>query len=209
MANKEGSKAGLTDTETVKVPAAATQAASSPAPATALEDDIAPQAVYSPDDDAPMRPIHEDADEEGGPVPKISAPVEEDDDESREEVDRAQRRKLPGYSNAQELMTNELPARATYADAKLRSNLVGSIIVFLKDLDERYLFDWSTETLRTGKVESPTADCTIRLTSHVLLRIAQGDLNPQIAMLSDKISVQGKAGMAVYFFNLIAPRVQH
>ena len=50
-------------------------------------------------------------------------------------------------------------------------------------------------------------DCYISLNDRDVYRIYRGDLNPQIAMLSDKIEVGGKLSFAVYFFNLIAPRM--
>lgn len=174
------------------------------------DDELPPAAVYSPDDDAPMRPIHEDADddEDGAAKKKLAAAEEAEEEEPRED-ERTIRRKLPGFNNAQELLLNELPARASYADAKLRGNLVGSIVVHLKDTDERFLFDWTTDQLRTGKAENGAGDCTIRLNSQNLMRIANGDLNPQVGMLSDKVMIEGRAGLAIYFFNLVAPRVQH
>jgi putative sterol carrier protein len=39
------------------------------------------------------------------------------------------------------------------------------------------------------------------------MAVRSGDLNPQVAMLADKIKVKGKIGPAVYLFNLIAPRM--
>jgi hypothetical protein len=110
--------------------------------------------------------------------------------------------------NARELMTEELSRRASYANPKLRAQLVGSILVHVKGVNqERYLFDWSTETLNVATVAPGTpADCTITILEDNLMRIASGDLNPQIGMLSDKITLEGRPNLAVYFFNLIAPR---
>lgn len=189
-------------------PQEAAEAKSAPA-ASVAEEDTRPQAVYSPDEDAPMRPIYQDAEEEGEGAAKTAKEAEEEEESKEKEEEKVSRRKLPGFSNAQELLANELPARATYADSKLRSNLVGSIVVHLRDSDERFLFDWTTEELHTGRTDLSSADCMIHLTSQNLLKIAQGDLNPQIGMLSDKVSVEGRAGLAIYFFNLVAPRVQH
>jgi hypothetical protein len=53
---------------------------------------------------------------------------------------------------------------------------------------------------------SATPDCVIRINQTNLLKIAAGDLNPQVAMLSSKIKVSGRASLAIYFFNLVAPR---
>lgn len=46
--------------------------------------------------------------------------------------------------------------------------------------------------------------CIITTDAVHMLSIAAGHLNPQIAMLSEKIEVSGRVGPALYFFNLIA-----
>jgi putative sterol carrier protein len=110
-------------------------------------------------------------------------------------------------SSARELITEEVVRRAQNANVKLRSQLVGSILVQVGYGQERYLFDWSTEELKVGQAGSDSAaDCTIQISEDNLLKIASGDLNPQIAMLSEKIKLQGRLSLAVYFFNLITPR---
>jgi hypothetical protein len=61
------------------------------------------------------------------------------------------------------------------------------------------------EVVKTS-TSTAAVDCTIQLSEHTLLRIAAGELNAQVAMISDKVKVRGTSGLAVYFFNLIAPR---
>jgi putative sterol carrier protein len=56
--------------------------------------------------------------------------------------------------------------------------------------------------------DAAAVDSIISLTEQNLMAVRSGDLNPQVAMLADKIKVKGKIGPAVYLFNLIAPRVQ-
>ena len=56
--------------------------------------------------------------------------------------------------------------------------------------------------------DADAVDSVISLTEQNLMAVRSGDLNPQVAMLADKIKVKGKIGPAVYLFNLIAPRVQ-
>ena len=85
---------------------------------------------------------------------------------------------------------------------KLRTQLAGTIQMTLKDKGKKYFFDG-----RTGKFleTASTTDCQIELNSRHLEDISQGDLNPQIAMLTEKISVSGDVSLAVYFFNLVGP----
>ncbi|MFM1847500.1 MAG: sterol transfer family, partial [Pseudomonadota bacterium] len=76
---------------------------------------------------------------------------------------------------------------------------------------KKYGFDWRQDDLVVVPLQGDlkgvgAADCSIRLSEDSLLRVASGDLNPQVGMLSDKIKVQGKVSFAVYFFNLVAPR---
>jgi putative sterol carrier protein len=59
-----------------------------------------------------------------------------------------------------------------------------------------------------SKVSSLAPDCVISIHEQVLLRIANGELNPQVTMLSDRLKIDGQAALGVYFFNLIAPEPQ-
>ncbi|MCX6114147.1 MAG: SCP2 sterol-binding domain-containing protein [Proteobacteria bacterium] len=65
----------------------------------------------------------------------------------------------------------------------------------------------SDVTLTIGEgSDSSTVECIVSLNEQSLMAVRSGDLNPQVAMLSDKIRIKGKVGMAVYLFNLVAPR---
>lgn len=85
---------------------------------------------------------------------------------------------------------------------KLRTHLAGTIFIELTPEKKKLSFDG-----KTGKfVEGGSAsDCQISTSARYLEEISAGDLNPQIAMLTDKVKVSGDVGLAVYFFNLIAP----
>lgn len=135
----------------------------------------------------------------------------------REETPRArpqsrpqpERRRAP--SNADDVLIDELKARAQRAGPRLRECLLGTLLIELTN-GKKYGFDWRQGELLVAPLAGDLggvgpADCTIRLSEDNLLRIANGDLNPQVGMLSDKIKVDGKVSFAVYFFNLIAPRV--
>jgi putative sterol carrier protein len=127
----------------------------------------------------------------------------ESDDEENEESDepsRGSRRGRP--KNAEELVMQELPARAASAHDLLRSKLRGKIQLKIKG-SGNYHLDWSGSEFLVKKSNSE-ADTTIEMEERDLMKVISGGLNPQIGMLSDKIQVSGNPEIAVYFFNLIA-----
>lgn len=84
---------------------------------------------------------------------------------------------------------------------KLRTHLAGTIAITLRDTGKNLTFDG-----RTGKfLEGGASDCQIDTTARHLEEISNGYLNPQIAMLTEKIGVSGDVSLAVYFFNLLCP----
>lgn len=108
----------------------------------------------------------------------------------------------------QDVLGDPLKGRARNADPKLRAQLVGSIVIRFTNSGQRYLFDWTTDELKLGPTESENADCVISISEINLLKIASGELNPQIAMLSDKINVKGRLSLAIYWFNLIVRNLE-
>ena len=106
-----------------------------------------------------------------------------------------------------DILVRDIVLNAGRSGPKLRELLAGTILVQMTDSGKRYLIDWSEPELRSSTVgKEATADCTISLSEDHLRRIASGELNPQIAMLSEKVQVAGRKGAAMYLFNLIAPR---
>lgn len=152
---------------------------------------------------------------ESGSETRASQPRERREREPRQQEDRDGRERRrddrPKRSgNARELLLEEVPRRAQHADDKLRSHLIGKVHVVLNGKNDRFSFDWSGQVATGSQVSGDeSADCTIRLSEDNLMRISSGELNPQIAMLSNKIRVEGKLEFAVYFFNLVAPFQGH
>ena len=105
-----------------------------------------------------------------------------------------------------ELFEQDLSLRAQGANSRLRAQLMGTIEVSFSDSGRSYLFDWTGDQVRISQGGNSSADCTVRMTEQTALKIASGELNPQMAMLSDKIHVAGKLTLAIYFFNLFASR---
>ena len=111
-------------------------------------------------------------------------------------------------SNVPVFLLEEVQKRALKANERLRAQLTGLIGVKLEDRRQCFLFDWREATpcvTESTPEELEAADCLISLKARSLTQIATGALNAHVAMLSDKISVSGRLGLAIYFFNLVAP----
>jgi putative sterol carrier protein len=128
---------------------------------------------------------------------------ESDELEAEESEEPAQGHRRGRPKNAEELVMQELPARASGAHDLLRSKLRGKIQLKVKGAGNYHL-DWSGNEFIVKKNNSSQADTTIEIEERDLMKITTGGLNPQIGMLSDKIQVSGNPEIAVYFFNLIA-----
>jgi len=153
-----------------------------------------------------------------GEAPKESGEDSEDDlDEFEEELPPAPRKPI---QNGRDVICEELPARASRAKLRLHSYLKAALVVELANSGDRFLFDWRGEEPKVTPYESKEpvvisdaagsagVDSFVAITEQNLMAIRSGDLNPQVAMLADKIKVRGKMSPAVYLFNLIAPRVR-
>ena len=141
------------------------------------------------------------------------AKANQQDQEAEEEPEAPQRnsRRAPVRS-AEDLFGDEILYRAEQSGDKLRVLLPGKIYISLTDLNRSFCFTWSDHTPKIEKnlPLNPGAiavtDCHLVLSEKNLLAIFEGDLNPQVAMLTTKVRVNGSASQAVYFFNLIAPK---
>lgn len=162
-------------------------------------------------------PIEDEREEDNEPVSARKPPPMVDDEP--EDAPEAPRREA---KNSRELVLEELPARARRVQ-KLKSYLTGKIVIEIADKGERYLFDWTEnepkcvevrEILKlrsideSGKEATGTdgVDCIVRLKEHQLMAIQAGDLNPQIAIVNEKVKIDGRPGLAMYLFNLVYPR---
>lgn len=129
--------------------------------------------------------------------PGRNSVVENEEESSREERGeeaRPPRRGINSSAPLEELM-GQLLAEGAAAEPRLRGHLAGNIRIEISDKRKQFEFPWG--------VQGAEVDCTIKLTENSLRRILDGELNPQIGMLSDKIKVKGRAELAMYFFNII------
>ena len=143
--------------------------------------------------------VHQD--EHHNIMPGFAEPAERADVAGKTPVLSSLRR---GGKDVRDFILGEIGGRSVRAGRKLRTQLNGVIQLEIFDLQQRYVFDWQESDLKIQEGTADQVDCQISLSSADLLSISSGELNAQIAMLSDKVRVAGKAGMAVYFFNLFA-----
>lgn len=106
---------------------------------------------------------------------------------------------------AKDIFSVENLLKITRNRDKLRSHLNGCVEVRISDTGESFFVDWMSERILVDKTPKQAPACTLSLSEQDLSRINNGDLNPQIAMLSDKIEILGDTSFASYFFNLLAP----
>jgi hypothetical protein len=150
-----------------------------------------------------------------------AADQEGEDDFDEESLEDQEEAPAPKRSirDARDVLMYELVARAGQAKLRLKPYLAGTIGVEFSNSGEQFLLDWRGEELKVssapeklslevaeGAVSSGKVDCIISMTENNLMAVRSGDLNPQVAMIADKIKVRGKVTPAVYLFNLIAPR---
>jgi hypothetical protein len=179
------------------------------------------------DEPAPPRGSAHDGDEEdetwtNQPAKGSAAEADGGDDDLLDEEDEqdAQPATRKVIQNGRDVLCEELPNRASRAKLRLKPHLTCLLAVEITSSGEKFIFDWKGDEPKvtpatsgiTVLAENPgdatVVDSIISLTEQNLMAVRSGDLNPQVAMLADKIKVKGKIGPAVYLFNLIAPRFQ-
>jgi hypothetical protein len=148
---------------------------------------------------------------------ELSRDEGEEEEEEEEEAPVVTRKVI---QNARDVLCEELPVRAERAKLRLRPQLTGAFLIEVSNTGEKFIFDWrgqepkvspvegTVELAAADNVDPSKVDSIISVSDQHLMAIRSGDLNPQVAMLADKIRVKGKMGPAVYLFNLVAPRVR-
>ncbi|MFN4896884.1 MAG: SCP2 sterol-binding domain-containing protein [Pseudomonadota bacterium] len=148
--------------------------------------------------------------------------LDDQDDEDEEEEAAPTPRKV--IETARDVVCEELPDRALRAATRLKPFLTGTFIFDFTNSGERFLFDWRGDTPSTRQLaremtvtcdeaqghvftdNSVNVDTVVLISESHLMAVRSGSLNPQVAMLTDKIRIKGKVGPAVYIFNVVAPR---
>jgi hypothetical protein len=168
------------------------------------EDDGAVTQIEDPDEElARMRSnLHN---EESGDDADDPDDTEEEEGEKEQGGFRARGVNPTRASSAKELLLDAVSPRLKSGLERLRPHLNGTILLKVRGGD-RYLFDGLAPEPALKVSQQENADCVIDVGEPDLLRIARGSLNPQVAMLTDRMKIVGRAELAVYFFNLVGPR---
>ena len=153
--------------------------------------------------------IEEDVYAAAGPVGEdddfedLSVDEEEElDDDSEEDEAAAAQYTTP----LDKLFFITVKRNAGRRESKLRVHLPAPVVIRISQSSESFTIDWSKEEIQVAKGFCENPACTLELTEEHLLDIADGSLNPQVAMLSDKIQIVGDMEAAMYVFNLFAQR---
>ena len=166
--------------------------------ATESFEEVAPQTLEVTDPEIPAEEIIEAC------VTATAAPALEDDEEEEEKAPPRRERFKP--RNVEELLLTAIPERANNATPNLKAILSKKILIELIPSGKKYLFDPTNANDVTVTVSGTTeASCTLQLHEKDLMKISEGNLNPQVLMLSHKAKVSGDAQVATHFFTLIAP----
>lgn len=131
---------------------------------------------------------------------------EESEDRARRNVPQRKR----SFSNAAEVI-DYIPERVHSLPPRLHENLLGVIAVEVTEnnpanLKFRRYIDWRGEKIVCSELYDGIPDTTVTVSEYVLMEISRGNLNPQIALVSNRVRVSGKIGFGIYFFNLISAR---
>lgn len=105
-------------------------------------------------------------------------------------------------------LVDEPTFKAKSATLSLKEHLRGTILLKLLDSDKHFFYDWRDENfivsvIPQGEVTYCEPDSIISLTRKNLIEILDGEISPQLLMLTPNITITGKIEMAVYFFNLL------
>lgn len=134
-------------------------------------------------------------------------PLIDEGDEDEDDEDEDDGGSEPEYNtNADRLFFRTVQRNAVRRENKLRVHIPAPVEFRLKGTRSVYSLDWSKNELKilAEAVEKPA--CIIEISEDHLTEISEGLLNPQVAMLSDKVHVSGDMGIAMYVFNLFVRR---
>ncbi len=92
---------------------------------------------------------------------------------------------------------------------RLRTHLPSPVKVRIFDKNLSFCLDWTQPELRISENTTEQVACTVSLRERDFQSLVEGRLNPQVAMLSDKIKVEGQTSLAIYIFNLLIDNRYH
>ena len=138
--------------------------------------------------------------------PEETEDMEALDDEIEDEEEEVEEETEEYKTPIDRLFFRTLQRNAAKRESKLRKHLASPIEFRIKEPLAVYSLDWSKEELVVSAEHSEKASCSVELSQKDLFEIVEGQLNPQVAMLSEKIGIKGDMSMAMYAFNLFVRR---
>ncbi len=81
------------------------------------------------------------------------------------------------------------------------ANAIGSTLKF--DFGDEKVYIDGTGEKNIVSVDDKDADCTITMTPENFMKLAKGDINPMMALMSGKIKISGDMGVAMKIQSLI------
>lgn len=109
------------------------------------------------------------------------------------------------YEDVRDVFLVEFPELASRMGSNLKALVAGKVLIELTDQSEGITLDCVTgESAVVTKKElgSTSFDCKLVVSTRHIADVLFGSLNSQVAMLSEKIRVEGQHSLAVYFFNI-------
>ncbi|MCB0353015.1 MAG: SCP2 sterol-binding domain-containing protein [Bdellovibrionales bacterium] len=170
------------------------------------------QAEDADSERAPLTVATDDEEEEGLLQQARGAAQANESDEQEEEEDKAEsedsrraRKPRGGWRSLDELFSENLENFSFRMNPNLSAHLAGDILIDFRENGRSFAVSVSGTSVSSkelGKGKSGTFDCEIAVSERDFLDLVNGNLNPQVAMLSERVQVTGRLDAAVYLFNL-------
>ena len=154
---------------------------------------------------------------------ELGSSIDQENEASEDEIDDI-REEIATWNSAEEEEQNE--SKVTTSEINLKGKLDECDRLFLEELpkiyrrkssqlkqilkkdllinvDNKYYYClFTNEELKVTK-ENKKSDTSIKISEDVLEKILNSQLNPQIALLNNKVSIDGNFQAGLYFFNLL------
>lgn len=167
------------------------------------------EALEDDDEDESWLATREDHEADDDDEDENDEENEEDDEIEEDEVEEDEPKKR--FSDLPDEIADLLRKRLTRARIrrreKIKSLVQGYNLIHITENKVDILIQWLDDDVTVENKSLPLEElsCKIIMNKSNFSKITQGKLNPQIALLSDKVKVEGKVNNAVYLFNLLAP----
>ena len=105
-------------------------------------------------------------------------------------------------SSIEDYVLNSIPNKYK-RNRTAKKELTGDILLKITDIKESYFLEFTSQGLKVEKKEAE-AKCTISFDEGIFNQLIKRTINPQIALLTKKIKIEGNVSNGMYFFNLFS-----